>query len=58
MGGEQDPVCPIEDQVEIAEALPNRWVQFERFDDCGHGPFRDQPEPTFRVIRDFIAQAE
>ena len=58
MGGEQDPVCPIEDQVEIVGALPSQWVVFKRFDDCGHGPFRDQPESTFRAIREFISQTE
>ena len=55
MGGEQDPVCPIEDQVEIAAALPSEWVRFERFDDCGHGAYRDHPERAFALLREFIA---
>ncbi len=55
MGGEQDPVCPIEDQLEIAAALPAEWVRFERFEDCGHGAYRDQPERAFALLREFLA---
>jgi proline iminopeptidase len=54
LGGELDPVCPIEMQVEIAAALPAEHVRFERFPDCGHGVFRDDPERGFAVIREFI----
>ena len=54
LGGEHDPVCPIEDQVEIAEALPAEWVHFERFAASGHGVYRDEPERAFRLIREFI----
>ena len=54
MGGEQDPVCPIEDQVEIAAALPAEWVRFERFENCGHGAYRDHPERGFALLREFI----
>lgn len=54
MGGEDDPVCPIECQEDIAAALPQHLVRFEQFADCGHGPWRDQPEKAFAVIRDFI----
>ena len=53
-GGEQDPVCPIEDQVDIAAALPAEWVRFERFDECGHGVYRDHPERAFALLREFI----
>ena len=54
LGGELDPVCPIEMQVEIAAALPAEHVRFERFPGCGHGVFRDDPERGFAVIREFI----
>jgi pimeloyl-ACP methyl ester carboxylesterase len=53
IGGEEDPVCPIEDQVEIAAAIPG--ARLERFAGCGHGPFRDDPARAFAVIREFIA---
>ncbi|MEX2206749.1 MAG: alpha/beta hydrolase [Myxococcota bacterium] len=54
LGGEVDPVCPIEMQAEIAAALPREYVRFERFAGCGHGVFRDDPERGFAVIREFI----
>lgn len=55
VGGELDPVCPIEDQEEIAAALPPSLVRFERFADCGHGVYRDDPERFFAVLREFLA---
>ena len=36
LGGEDDPMHPIESQADIAAALPPHLVQFERFADCGH----------------------
>ncbi len=38
----------------IAAALPAAVVQFERFEDAGHGVFRDQPDRAFQVLRDFV----
>ncbi len=54
LGGELDPVCPIEMQAEIAAALPREHVRFERFANCGHGVFRDDPARGFALIREFI----
>lgn len=54
LGGELDPVCPIELQAEIAAALPPEHVRFERFAGCGHGVFRDDPARGFALIREFI----
>lgn len=55
MAGDADPVTPIEDAQEIVAALPREWVQFERFANVGHGPWRDDPERAFAVLRRFIA---
>jgi proline iminopeptidase len=55
LGGEDDPICPIGDQEDIAAALPAALVQFERFPRCGHGVFRDDPEHALAVIRRFLA---
>jgi pimeloyl-ACP methyl ester carboxylesterase len=55
MAGDADPVTPIEDAQEIVAALPPQWVQFERFANVGHGPWRDDPERAFAVLRRFIA---
>ena len=54
LGGEDDPTTPIEDQVDIAAAIPEEWVQFHRFDDCGHGAYRDRPEAAIPILRAFI----
>ena len=34
MGGEDDPMTPIEAQIDIAAALPQHLVRFERFSDA------------------------
>jgi hypothetical protein len=54
LGGGRDPICPIEDQADIVAALPSGLARFARFDACGHGVFRDDPEGAAKVIRDFI----
>jgi len=58
LAGDLDPVCPIEDALEIAKAVPEQHLRFERFEDCGHGVFRDDPERGFGVIREFILEGE
>ena len=52
LAGEDDPVCPVAGAELIAAGIPH--ARFERFDDCGHGVWRDQPAAAFRLIRDFI----
>ncbi|SDN84810.1 alpha/beta fold hydrolase [Afipia sp. GAS231] len=56
LGGEDDPIHPIESQADIATALPAHLVQFERFTDCGHAVMPDAPERATAVIRDFIVR--
>jgi proline iminopeptidase len=55
LAGEHDPVCPPSAQHEIVDALHPSHVRFELFDDCGHGTYRDQPERTEAVLRDFLS---
>lgn len=57
MGGEDDPMLPIESQADIAAALPAHLVQFERFANCGHAVIPDAPERAMAVIRDFIGHS-
>ena len=52
LAGEDDPVCPIAGAEIIAAGIPH--ARFERFDDCGHGVWRDQPERAFSLVREFI----
>jgi pimeloyl-ACP methyl ester carboxylesterase len=54
LGGEDDPVCPIDDQADIAAAIPSHLVRFERFARCGHGPHRDDPARCFALLREFL----
>jgi proline iminopeptidase len=54
LGGEDDPIHPIESQADIAAALPAHLVQFERFEDCRHAVVPDAPERAMAVMRDFI----
>jgi pimeloyl-ACP methyl ester carboxylesterase len=56
LAGELDPVCPLEDSRDIADALPERWVQFTQFRGSGHGVWRDDPDAAFARLRQFIAQ--
>ena len=57
MAGEDDPVCPLADSLDIAAALPPRWMQLARFADAGHGTWRDQPAAAMARLRQFILQA-
>ena len=56
MGGEDDPIHPIESQADIAAALPPHLVQFERFPNCRHAVIPDAPERALAAIRKFIAR--
>jgi pimeloyl-ACP methyl ester carboxylesterase len=54
IGGEDDPMHPIESQADLAAALPPSLVQFERFSECGHGVVPDAPERAMALLREFI----
>ena len=56
MGGEDDPMVPIECQADIAAALPAHLVRFEHIVGCGHAVLPDARERAMSVIRDFIAE--
>ena len=53
---EDDPVCPVADALDIAAALPPRWMQLARFADVGHGAWRDDADAAFAVLRRFILE--
>jgi proline iminopeptidase len=56
IGGEDDPMTPIQSQIDIAAALPAHLARFERFADCGHGIVADAPETYLAMIREFVAR--
>lgn len=52
--GEEDPMTPVEAAEEILRLLPDGLARLVRFADCGHGTFRDQPDRTEAVLREFL----
>jgi pimeloyl-ACP methyl ester carboxylesterase len=54
IGGEDDPMTPIDSQVDIANALPQHLTRIERFPGCGHGIVADAPEAYLKMIREFV----
>ena len=57
IGGEDDPMTPIEAQADIAAALPGHLARFERFPACGHGIVADAPDDYIAMIREFVRPA-
>jgi pimeloyl-ACP methyl ester carboxylesterase len=55
MGGEDDPITPVADSEDIAAALPQELVRFERFPATGHGIVNDAPERFIQVLKEFVA---
>ena len=54
LAGDSDPIVPISLSETMAKCLPQHLVRFERFENCGHGVHRDNPDRAFRVLREFI----
>ena len=55
LAGELDPVCPVAYQQALLADLPAHLVRYELMAYCGHGTYRDQPERTMTVLREFLA---
>ncbi|WP_077034971.1 alpha/beta fold hydrolase [Pelomonas sp. KK5] len=54
VGGADDPITPIEDQRDIAAALPAELVRYVEFTGAGHGVWRDRPAEAMALLREFI----
>jgi proline iminopeptidase len=54
LAGDTDPIVPIALTETMAACLPRHLVRFERFENCGHGVHRDDPERAFALLRQFI----
>ena len=54
MAGDRDPIMPVSLTETMVSSLPPHLVRFERFENCGHGVQRDDPQKAFRIIREFI----
>ncbi|WBX84177.1 alpha/beta fold hydrolase [Sphingosinicella microcystinivorans] len=57
LGGEVDPVISAGAVRELAESFRPGVAELHIFDDCGHGPARDQPEAALALLRNFVAKA-
>jgi proline iminopeptidase len=53
LGGELDPVVPIDEMEELAGRLAPELVRFERFPDAGHA-LGGERETVIRLVREFV----
>jgi len=56
LAGEDDPVTPAAEASRLAEALTNARVDLVRYENCGHGVFREVPDDALAATRDFLAR--
>jgi pimeloyl-ACP methyl ester carboxylesterase len=54
IGGELDPMLPIECQRDIAAAIRPDLLRFREFAACGHGVVPDAPTEAIALLREFI----
>lgn len=54
VAGAKDPRCPLAFAQMIADAIRPELVQFEVFENCGHGPHKEEPARTMALLREFI----
>jgi proline-specific peptidase len=52
--GDSDPITPAHLSEEILASLQPSIGKLVRFEGCGHGPFRDDPDRVHGVIRGFL----
>ncbi|NQW17802.1 MAG: alpha/beta hydrolase [Chloroflexi bacterium] len=55
LSGDTDPMTPRTMSDEIAKLLVNSDVRYEVIENAGHGPWRDRPEETMTILREFIS---
>jgi pimeloyl-ACP methyl ester carboxylesterase len=56
MLGEHDPLVPLHLGEELVAAVPDRLARLEIIPNASHEVVTDNPEDTYRCIRDFIAE--
>jgi proline iminopeptidase len=56
LAGADDPVCPAACAVRLAAQLTYAAVDTHVLDGIGHGVFRQAPERSFALVRDFLAE--
>lgn len=58
IAGRDDPITPPQFSETIAACLPREHAELHVFDGCGHGPFRDDPERVWAVVRRWMASLQ
>lgn len=56
LAGEEDPITPIQDSLDIAARIDPALVTLARLEGCGHGVWREQPDRAFTIIREFVGR--
>jgi proline iminopeptidase len=56
MAGTEDPICPIDDALDIVAGLRPDITTFRQFENCGHGINWDDPDAFLATVRDFVLQ--
>lgn len=56
LAGELDPIVTIADAEELAAALPQNRLRFERFSDAGHLLDVEQPDAVLALVHDFVLE--
>ncbi|MCR9276993.1 MAG: alpha/beta hydrolase [Pseudomonadaceae bacterium] len=56
--GDQDPVTPLQDSIDIVDRMTSADVTFEVIPDTGHGPWRDKPDIAFAILERFILSTQ
>lgn len=52
--GEEDPITPVADSQDIVDALSSIEPEYVCLPGCGHGTWKDKPEQSFDIIKDFV----
>ena len=55
IAGEEDPVVPIDQMVDIRRALTRAEVRLDVVPGAGHGVYVDAPDVFIDLVRSFIA---
>jgi proline iminopeptidase len=53
--GRRDPLVPVRHGEEIAAAIPDGLARLELIDDAAHDVFVDDPDTSYRAVREFLA---
>ena len=54
LAGEEDPITPVADSQDIVDALTSIEPEYVCMEGCGHGIWKDKPEQSFEIIKDFV----